>query len=350
MKKLILVLLLIAGGGAVAFTLYNNKAEMEETTAKAMQPTNHIPVTLEKVSLQSFDRTYEANGVLEPFQEVILMSETSGSVVKILKKKGDFVNKGDLILRIDDQLIQAELLIATLNKEKSAKDLQRFSNLSETDAITKKQLEDVDVAYQIAEAQLKAIQKRTDDTKIKAPISGYINDDFYVPGTLVSPGMPLAHIINKSPLQLAIHVSEYEITQINKGDKFPVKINSLPNQQFEGEVTFISDTGDASFKYEVVLVIKNQDTSLLKPGMFGTATFSSKSTGESIVINRKSLTGGLKDPGVFKVENDRAVFHPIKVKPLNASLVEVTEGLSAGDEIIGTGLINVKEGIQVKVQ
>lgn len=349
MKKLIIILLLVAAVGAVAFTLYSNKAEMEATTETAMKSSDFVPVTIEKVESKSMELSFESNGIFEAHQELTLMSETGGAVVKIHKRKGDFVRAGDLILQIDDRLIQAELTIAELNLDQSKKDLQRFTNLMDTDAITKKQFEDIERGFKIAEAQLQAIQKRAEDTQIKAPISGYINEDFYEPGTLVSPGMPLAELINSTPLKLNLQVSEREVATVKLGQKIPVIVNALPNFTQEGVVTFISNKADGAFKYEVILEIKNPSPEI-KPGMFGTATFASTDTANRLLINRKSIVGGLKNPGVYTIENGVAVYRSVQIQPINASLVEVLEGLSAGDEIIASGLINVKDGIQVKAQ
>jgi RND family efflux transporter MFP subunit len=349
MKKLIIILLLVAAVGAVAFTLYSNKTEMEAATETAMKSSDFVPVTTEKVESKTMELSFESNGIFEANQELTIMSETGGAVVKIHKRKGDFVRAGDLILQIDDRLIQAELTIAALNLDQSKKDLQRFTNLMDTDAITKKQLEDTERGYKIAEAQLQAIQKRAEDTQIKAPISGYINEDFYEPGTLVSPGMPLAELINSTPIKLNLQVSEREVATVKLGQKIPVKVNALPNLTQEGTVTFISNKADGAFKYEVILEIKNPSPEI-KPGMFGTATFISPDTANRLLINRKSIVGGLKNPGVYTIENGVAVYRSVQIQPINASLVEVLEGLSAGDEIIASGLINVKDGIQVKAQ
>lgn len=349
MKKIIIVLLLVSSVGAVAFTLYSNKTEMEAATETAMKSSEFVPVTVEKVQSKVMDLSFESNGIFEAHQELILMAETGGAVVKIHKRKGDFVRAGELILQIDDRLIQSELTIAKLNLDQARKDLQRFTNLMETDAVTKKQFEDTDRGFKIAEAQLQAIQKRAEDTQIKAPISGYINEDFYEPGTLVSPGMPLAELINKNPLKLNLQVSEREVATVKLGQKVPVQVNALPHVAQEGVVTFISDKADGAFKYEVILEIKNPSAEI-KPGMFGTATFASTDTANRLLINRKSIVGGLKNPGVYTIENGVAVYRSVQIQPINESLVEVMEGLSEGDEIIASGLINVKEGSPVKAK
>lgn len=350
MKKALIIFFLFMAVGAVAYTLYNNKAEMNEAANLAMKSSDYISVTTEKAIRKTVNRNFEANGVFEPHQELKLMSETSGSIVKILKKKGSYVKRGDLIVQVDDRLIRADYEVAKLNRDQAEKDLQRYANLAATDAITKKQYEENEKAFKIADAQLNAIQKRLSDTQITAPISGFINEDYFELGTLVSPGMPIVDIINKNPLKLSVKVSEREVAKVKRGDLIPVSVNAINGQKFSGKVDFISDKADGSFKYEVILEMTGKDADLIKAGMFGTAEFEFSQDEQVLQIGRKSIVGSLKNPGVYLVENGVAVYQPVTINTLDEGTVEVLEGLNSGQEVISSGLINIKEGTKVKVQ
>src|SRR5690606_33774704 len=219
MKKVIpiLVLLLIVGG--IAYTLYNNKQEMAVEAEEAMKTSQFIPVTTEVVGKSSVNVNFTSNGTFEANQELSLQSEANGKVLKIFKRKGDFVKAGQLIAQLDDELLQSELAIAQVSYEQAKRDLERYRNLSGTDAITKRQLEDIENGSKNAEAQLDMIKKRISHARITAPISGYINDDHIEIGTLVAPGMALVDIVNTQPLKLTINVSESEIAGIAVGDE-----------------------------------------------------------------------------------------------------------------------------------
>jgi|GEM_PF-234537 len=350
MKKLIIIALLLVGGGAVAFTLYNNKKEMNQAATLAMKSSEYISVTVEKVEEKTVNRNFEANGIFKPSQELKLMSEASGAIVKIQRRKGDYVRKGDLLVQIDDRLIRSEYTIKKLTRDQAERDLKRFENLAATDAITKKQLEENENAFKIADAQLGALKKRLDDTQVTAPIAGFINEDYYELGTLVSPGMALADIINKSPLKLVVNVTESEIAKVTKGDEISVRVNAISDQDFAGKVHFISDKADASFKYQVELIMTSKNQDKIKPGMFGTAQFKFSQEEKVLMIDRKSISGSLKDPGVYLIKDGVAVYQPVKIHPLDNGFVEILDGLKAGDQVIASGLINVKEGTKVKVQ
>jgi membrane fusion protein (multidrug efflux system) len=350
MKKLLIIGFLLIGVGAIAYTLYNNKNELEEAATLAMKSSEYISVTVEKVAEKDVNRNFEANGIFEPSQELKLMSETSGAIIKINKRKGDFVKKGDVIVQVDDRLIRSDYTITKLNLEQAAKDVKRYENLANTDAITKKQLEDAQKGYNIAEAQFSALQKRLDDTQIKAPISGYINEEYYEMGALVSPGMPIADLINTSALKLTVKVTENEISKVKRGDQISVRVNAIKGETFTGKVDVISKKADGAFKYEVIILMNGSNLDKISPGMFGTAAFQFAQEGKVLQISRKAIAGSLKDPGVYTIKDGRAVYKPIKINPLNEGTIEVIEGLSANDEVIVSGLINVKEGTPVKVQ
>ncbi|MFD2036072.1 efflux RND transporter periplasmic adaptor subunit [Belliella marina] len=350
MKKAIIIILLLSGVAATAYTLYNNKAELNETAEAAMKTSDFISVTTEKVQQKAVTRNFESNGVFKAYQELQVMSETNGAVVQIFKKKGDYVKKGDIILQIDDRLIRSEYNITKLNRDQSERDLKRYTNLAQSDAITKKQFEDSEKLFQISENQLLGLQKRLDDTKIKAPISGFINEDFYEMGSLLNPGMPVVNLINKNPMKLNVHVSESEVSRIKLGEEVSVRVNAVANEKFKGKVDFISEKADAAFKYEVIILMNAGNLEKIKPGMFGTAEFEFSQEENVLQISRKAITGSLKDPGVFLIKDDIAQYQKVSINPLKDGNVEIVGGLQEGDVVIASGLINVKDGTKVKVQ
>jgi membrane fusion protein, multidrug efflux system len=215
MKKLITPALLALLAVWIGYTLFSNNKEMSAKAESAMQTSKHIPVKTETVGKSPYSIAFTANGTFQPNQELNLQSEASGKVVSIYKRKGDFVSKGDLIAKLDDELIHAELTVSEIKTAQAEKDLARYQNLSGTDAITKKQLEEAENGLEMAKAELKMIQKRLSNTAITAPISGIINQDYLEIGALLSPGMPIADIVNTDFIKLVIKVSEAEVINIS---------------------------------------------------------------------------------------------------------------------------------------
>lgn len=172
MKKIIITLILLLIVGGIAFALFNNKQEMNVKAEEAMKTTDFIPVRTQTVGTSLHQISFSANGTFKANQELYLKSEAGGKVLKIFKRKGDFVKEGQMIAHLDDELLQSELAISSLTYEQSLKDLERYKNMAGTDAITKKQLEEIQNGSKTAEAQLNMIKKRISLAKITAPISG----------------------------------------------------------------------------------------------------------------------------------------------------------------------------------
>lgn len=266
MKKLITPLIIVAIAAAIGFTLFKNKQEMEVKAEQAMKTSESIPVRTETIKKTAHKISFTSNGTFEPSQELTLKAEASGKVLKIYKKKGDYVRKGDVIAKLDDELIQSELSISEVKLRQNEKDLGRYENLAGTEAITEKQLEEIRNATKMAASQVKMNKKRLANTAITAPISGYINEDYIEIGTLMSPGMNVVDIVNVKPLKLVVNVSELEIARISVGDSVAVKVGVLPEKDFTGKVSFTSNKGDASLRYEVEIALQ-EETAQIKPGM-----------------------------------------------------------------------------------
>ena len=345
MKKIITAVILVLVIGGIAYTLYGNKQEMAVQAEEAMKTSSFIPVTTEVVKKSNLSVSFTSNGTFEANQELNLQSEATGKVLKIFKRKGDYVQADQLIAQLDDELLQSELAIAQVSYDQTKRDLERYKNLSGSDAITKRQLEDIENGSQNAEAQLNMIKKRLSNTKITAPISGYINDDHIEIGSLLNPGMPIVDIVNTQPLKLKIQVSESEIAQIAVGDEVTVKAGVFPDKEFKGTVNFTSSKGDASLRYEVEISLDGE-TKEIKPGMYGYAAFNYDKE-EAILINRRALVRGLKNPEVFVVEDGKARLKPIKLSSMGQDQLVLLDGLQEGEKLITTGLINLTDGTAV---
>ncbi|WP_200975528.1 efflux RND transporter periplasmic adaptor subunit [Echinicola sp. 20G] len=345
MKKIITPLILVIIAASIGFTLFKNKQEMEVKAEEAMKTSESIPVRTAVIEKTAHKISFTSNGTFEPNKELTLKAEASGKVLKIYKEKGDYVQKGDVIAKLDDELIQSELAIAEVKLHQNKKDLGRYENLAGTEAITEKQLEEIRNATKMAESDVKMKKKRLANTVITAPISGYINEDYIEIGTLMSPGMNVVDIVDIDPMKLVVKVSELEIARISKGDKVKVKVGVLPEQDFEGKVSFTSRKGDASLRYEVEIEL-SESSDQIKPGMFAYAAFDYPAE-EAILIDRKSLVSGVKNPEVYVVENGKAVLKKVNLAQVGENKLVLLDGLKEGEKLVTSGLINLKDGTAV---
>jgi membrane fusion protein (multidrug efflux system) len=348
MKKLIYILVVIAVIGAVAFTLTNNKKEMAAKAAVAEIKSDAISVALTEAKTARIDKSFTAQGNFEPVQTLALMSETQGQIKQVLKRKGDRVRAGEVLLRVEATTMNADLNTAQANFEKAKRDLGRYENLAAGEAITKKQLEDARVAVKTAEGQLVSARQRVNKTRITAPITGEINEIYVEVGSYLGVATKLYDIVNVDRLKLTVQVGEREVLLIRKGDKVNVKADVSTTESFPGTVTAISAQANSSLKYDVEIEVKNPGQNSLRAGMYGTAAFEIADQRDALLLPREAIVGSLQDPAVYVVENDIARLKKVKIGTITQAQVEIVEGLTPSQQVVRSGQINLQDGTKVK--
>ncbi|AKQ45012.1 RND transporter MFP subunit [Rufibacter radiotolerans] len=347
MKKLIYIVVVLVLIGAVAYTLNKNKKEMTEKAAVAEIKSDAIPVSLTEAKAAKLDKSFTAQGNFKPVQSLTLMAETSGQIQRVLKRKGDKVRAGELLVQVESNTMNADLATAQANAEKAKRDLARFENLAAGDAITKRQLEDARLNVNVTRAQLVAARQRLTKTRITAPISGEINEMYIEVGSYLSMGTKMYDIVNVDRLKLNVKVSESEVLLVRKGQKVKVTANAGGGTEYEGTVTAIGAQSDPTLKYDVEIEVKNASNNNLRAGMYGTASFEIADQRDALLLARQAIVGSIQDPSVYVVKNNKAYLRKVKVGTVTQDQVEILEGIAPGEKVVQSGQINLREGIQV---
>ncbi|WP_276497218.1 efflux RND transporter periplasmic adaptor subunit [Pontibacter litorisediminis] len=349
MKKVIYILVALVALGAIGYKLMSNKEQMAANAAVAEIKSDAIPVRITEVKQEKLDKSFTAQGNFAPIQSLTLLSETQGQITKVLKRKGDKVKAGELLVQVESNTMAADLATAQTNAEKAKRDLERFENLAEGDAITKRQLEEARLAAKSTQAQLVAARQRLTKTRITAPISGEINEIYVEVGSYLNPGTKLYDIVNVDKLKLKVKASESEVLLINKGDKVTVKANAGAGQEYEGIVTAIAAQADPTLKFDVEVEVQNAANNNLRAGMYGTAYFEVADQRDAMLLPREAIVGSIQNPSVYVVNNGVANTRKVKVGVVTQDKVEVLEGVQPGEKVVQSGQINLREGIKVSV-
>ncbi|PTX21411.1 RND family efflux transporter MFP subunit [Pontibacter mucosus] len=349
MKKVIYILVALVALGAIGYKLMSNKEQMAANAAVAEIRSEAIPVSITEVKTAQLDKSFRAQGNFAPIQSLTLLSETQGQIQKVLKRKGDKVKAGELLIQVESNTMSADLATAQTNAEKAKKDLARFENLAAGDAITQRQLEDARLAAKSTQAQLVAARQRLAKTRITAPISGEINEIYVEVGSYLNPGTKLYDIVNVDKLKLQVKVNESEVLLIGKGDKVTVKANAGSGQEYEGVVTAIAAQADPTLKFDVEVEVKNAANNNLRAGMYGTAFFEVAEQRDALLLPRETIVGSIQNPNVYVVKDGKATMRKVKVGVVTQDQVEILDGVQPGEQIVRSGQINLREGINVSV-
>lgn len=308
-------------------------------------------------------------------QDVLVLPKVGGRVERVVVETGQRVNKKDALFylerdEIGAQLRQAQASLAAaeaaraqaLSQHENAKvELDRMRRLYEEGAVSRQQLEQAQLQYELtrpesAEAQyrqaaaaLEAVQYQYDNTVITSPISGIVNSLELEVGDMAGPNSPAARIVKIDAVNVEFSVTEGQVNKIAVGQEADVLIASASREPFQGKIVSISTASDPQTRlYPVKIRIANYDN-IIKPGMFAEVELilSRKADAVSVPVGSVFVRNG--EEGVFLVENGKAVFRKVESGIDDGEYLEIIEGLEPGEELVVTGQNLITENTSVKV-
>ncbi|MDO8367264.1 MAG: efflux RND transporter periplasmic adaptor subunit [Saprospiraceae bacterium] len=348
-RSLLWLLLLLAVAFAT-WKLYSNKKQLEQEAELSKMTRAFVPVDVVQPKMETLANHLEADGIFLPFKEMFVISETAGRVLETYKNKGEWLKEGEIIAKVDDELLRIELEATQGNLAKLRKDKERLTNLIEGEAAPKNKIEDIDLGILTAEAKEKGLKKQIANTSIKAPMTGTLGMRFIERGSVIGPGIQVAQMTNLEKLFLMVKVTERDVLNVKKGQRVSVTADVFPNLNIAGRVTNIGLRADNAFTYDVEIEVINPDGNPLRGGMHAKAKFTFNANRQGLTLPRKVIAGSLQEPKIYVVQGDSiAVLRTIRLGGIYGDKVEVTSGISQGEQVVLTGQLNLVDGARVSV-
>ena len=330
---------------AIGVALANNKAKID-AAAKPAKEVAIIPVKVFEVKMDSFNTSFSITGSTIPVREVKIASEVQGKLVGLYIKNGDEVKAGQVIAALDASVYNVQLKSVEASIAKANLDLARYKNLVAMGGATPMQVESVQLQVNSLSAEKQQVLQQIEHMQIRAPFSGKIENVSVELGSFVSFGTVLSQLIDNSRLKLNVYLSEQQAFNLQPGAE--VMITSVVlSQPRKGKITMISDKADASGKFLAEISFPNNDKKKLKAGLLVDVHFSVDAIQTGLSVPVSALLNSAKGANVFVVNNGHAQLRMIKTGIVTYEKVEVTEGLSAGDQVIISGQLNLENGTAI---
>jgi RND family efflux transporter MFP subunit len=213
------------------------------------------------------------------------------------------------------------------------------------------QIEATELQIAQTENQMAALNKQIAMARILAPFGGTIMEKAVEMGSFLSPGTPVATIVDVSRLKLNVKLTEAEVLRVRTGMPVRVTCPLYPDASFTGTVRSVAVRADASMNYLVEIDVPNSAQHPLRAGMDGWAYFGDNRANArtALAIRRDAIMGGLQEPKVYVVQGGVARLRSIRTGLAAGSYVEVTQGLAPGDAIVVAGQINLVDSSRVIV-
>ncbi|MCZ4225073.1 efflux RND transporter periplasmic adaptor subunit [Pedobacter rhodius] len=353
MKRIItIIIVVVVALGAIAYVLSNNKKKNEEKTAFIAKGGGAVAVRVATVEKKVVDLDFVANGNFIPKQELNFLSENAGRVKAIYVDEGSRVSKGQILARVDAEIINTDRETAEATYQNALKDQARYQSSFETGGVTQQQLDQAKLSTQNAKLRLQASQRRVSDANIKSPINGIVNKRYIEVGAFVTAqGTQLFELVDVSKLKLKVNVNESQVASLKIGDNIDIKSSVFPNEKFSGKITFIAAKADATLNFPIEIEVSNNTKNSLKAGMYGTAIFNFPKQAPSILIPRTSFVGSVSSNQVFMLDksNNTSKIRNVVTGRILGDNVEILDGLKEGETVITSGQINLANGTAVSV-
>jgi RND family efflux transporter MFP subunit len=250
---------------------------------------------------------------------------------------------------VDDTYTRFALENATINHNKYKEDIQRFETLRAGDAVSETQLRDVKIAYESTKVQLEQVSRQLEDTYIRAPFGGYITSKDIELGKFVNISAPIASIADISELKVLLSVTEANVYRLQKGQPVTITTQIYPGVTFAGRIAHISPQGDNAHSYPVEISLPNSTQHPLKAGTYVNVSIDMGSMQRVLSIPRDAIVSSVKDPAVYRIENNIAKLVKITTGKDYENIIEVLQGLDEGDQVVVNGQINLMDGASVIV-
>lgn len=334
--------------GLTVMKLLSNKEQVKEKIY-VYDPNTAILVETSKPEMHTFDQAFNFLGTFEPAHQTLVGSDGNGKIVKMLVEEGDFVTQGQVIAKIDDELLQLQLESVDVALEGQRNDDKRYDNLSKDNAVAGVTVEKTKLGVKSTELQKKQIQKQLKNTTIKAPFSGVITKKMVDLGSVVGIGTPVVEITDISQLKLSVSVPERDVLKFKQGQMVSVTADVYGDKAYEGKVTNISVVADRSHNFKVQITVTNKSRQLLA-GMYGSVRLTNTQSVNRLAIPRKALIGSSKAPRVYVVRNGKAKLMSFTAGTSDGDYVEVISGISSDDQIVVKGQVNLQDNVNVTVK
>lgn len=319
----------------------------KNTAAPAQRGSAPLPVAGFVVKPQRFENTVQSNGTIYASEEAELRAETAGKITAIRFKEGGMVKKGDLLVKINDADLQANLKKLNAQLKLAADKLQRQTKLLEIGGISKEEYEMTHTEVTNTLSDIDFTKAQIAKTEIHAPFNGSIGLKNISEGNYVSASNVIATIQQLSPVKIDFSVPEKYLAYIQKGDTIKFQMGET-GKIYEAEIAAIEPTIDpATRSVKIRAYAANHDRSLY-PGAFVHIEIVVNISDRSILIPTESVVPILKGKKVYV--SRAGIVDEIKIETgeRTEDKVEVLSGLAEGDTILTTGVLQVRKGSPVQ--
>jgi len=300
------------------------------------------------VSKEDLNHQFERTGTLRALNEARIFSQEEGAVLKVPVREGDVVATGDLLVRLDDRVITAELAKATARRKQLQSDAVRLERLGKKNLATEEALTKVETELEVARAEERLLETRRGYMTITAPFGGTIAERLVNPGDIAPKHRHLVTLVDPTSLVTELPVSELLLPGLQLEDPVTVKIDALGDQPIKGRIHRIYPTVDPQTRRGRIEIVLDKVPAQARAGQFCRVTLNSRRA-DTRVVNLTAVRRDERGEYLFAVQDGRARRVEIRSGLRSGDRIELLTGPDAGTKVVAAGFLDLRDGSAVSV-
>ncbi|MBU2494159.1 MAG: efflux RND transporter periplasmic adaptor subunit [Bacteroidetes bacterium] len=339
----VVIILIVITLPKIDFSSSEAKDEAESNSKSLM-----LNVDGKILNPESLQNRIFTNGTLIGNEEVLLRSETSGKVTEILFVEGKKVNKGDLLVKINDAELQATLK-KNFIKEELAKDKEfRAKQLLEKKLTSQQE-------YDVALNELNSVRADIEYTKaliakteIHAPFDGIIGLRSVSIGSYITPQTQVATLQSINPIKIDFAIPQKYYNEVKEGKEIEFKLPNT-NKLFNGKIYAVEPKIDQTTRTLQVRAIASNNQALLSPGAYVEIDIVLSNINNAFMVPTDAIVPDIQGEKVFLYKNGKAVPQIVKTGIRTEASIQLISGVEKGDTVIVSGIIQLRPNTNVKL-
>jgi membrane fusion protein, multidrug efflux system len=326
------------------------------STPNVMPPTTVSSATVKE---EDWAPTLSAVGSLSAVQGAIIAAELGGVVSEIKFENGGVAKKGDVIMKLDASQEEALLRSSEAEAELARQDLERTRGLASEKVVSKAELDAAESKFNRLNAVVDQMRSSIRKKTLVAPFDGQLGIRQVNVGQMINAGQQVVPLTSLDSVFADFALPQQHLGQLKPGLEVHVTTDALPGRVFSGKVTAINSMVDSSTRNITLQATLENPDHALRPGMFAKAEVTLPEKHKTFVIPGSAISYAPFGDSVFVIDKQkddktgkesqviRQQF--VRVGEARGDFVAITQGLKAGEVVVGTGVFKLRNGMTVTV-
>jgi membrane fusion protein (multidrug efflux system) len=326
--------------------LQSRKGTVEKQRKAVLQQAVRVKVMVIKPGrIQEYLKT---TGTLLADEEVDLAFDGQGKIETIFFREGTYVHKGQILAKLNDDELQAQLMKLNLQNNLLQEKVDRQKVLLEREAISQESYDQLKTDLQSNEAEIKLVLVQIDKTEIKAPFDGIIGLRYVSEGAYVSQDTRIARLIKIQPLKIEFAVPERYAGVIKVGSELDFHLDNS-TEEYTASVYAMEPAVDPATRTMTLRALFPNKDAKLYPGRFVSVLLIIHEKNDALQVPTEAIIPELGGEKVFTVVNGRAASNQVTTGMRTPEAVEITGGLKPGDSVVVSGIMQLRADMPVTV-